>query len=82
MLAVARLDGFAALGDDGGMDETHDRAEAVRLKLASRRDSRRRVPEGLRAEAVAFAKAERKALQVDRVGTRRERGDVDAVVPP
>jgi hypothetical protein len=28
------------------------------LKLASRRDSRRRVPEELRAEAAAFAKAE------------------------
>ena len=35
-----------------------DRAEALRLKLGSRRDSRRRVPEELRAEAVAFAKAE------------------------
>jgi transposase-like protein len=35
-----------------------DRAEALRLKLGSRRDSRRRVPEELRAEAVAFAKTE------------------------
>lgn len=40
------------------MGETQDRAEALRLKLGSRRDSRRRVPEELRAEAVAFAKAE------------------------
>jgi len=40
------------------MAETEDRAEALRLKLVSRRDSRRRVPEELRAEAVAFAKAE------------------------
>jgi transposase-like protein len=40
------------------MDESEDRAEALRLRLASRRDSRRRVPEELRAEAIAFAKAE------------------------
>jgi len=40
------------------MAETEDRAEALRLKLASSRDSRKRVPEELRAEAVAFAKAE------------------------
>jgi len=40
------------------MGETHDRAEALRLKLASSRDSRKRVPAELRAEAVAFAKAE------------------------
>ena len=40
------------------MDETGEGAEALRLKLASRRDSRRRVPVELRQEAVAFAKAE------------------------
>ena len=40
------------------MGETEDRAQALRLRLASRRDSRRRVPGELRAEAVAFAKAE------------------------
>jgi len=40
------------------MDQSEDRAQALRLRLASRRDSRRRVPEELRAEAVAFAKAE------------------------
>jgi len=40
------------------MGETHDRAEALRLKLARTRDSRRRVPTELRQEAVAFAKAE------------------------
>jgi transposase-like protein len=40
------------------MGETHDRAEALRLKLARSRDSRRRVPTELRQEAVAFAKAE------------------------
>ena len=57
MLAAARLDGFAERSDDERMADT-DRAEALRLKLGSRRDSRRRVPEELRAEAVAFAKAE------------------------
>jgi len=40
------------------MGETHDRAEALRLKLASSRDGRKRVPAELRTEAVAFAKAE------------------------
>jgi transposase-like protein len=40
------------------MGEPHDRAEALRLKLGSSRDSRRRVPSELRQEAVAFAKAE------------------------
>jgi hypothetical protein len=40
------------------MGETHDRAEALRLKLARSRDSRRRVPAELRQEAVVFAKAE------------------------
>ena len=40
------------------MDESEDRAQALRLKLASRRDRRGRLPEELRAEAVAFAKAE------------------------
>lgn len=59
MLAEDRLDGFEPRADDGRMDESEDRAEALRLKLASRRDSRRRVPEELRAEAVAFAEAER-----------------------
>jgi len=58
MLAVARLDRSAARSDDGRMDESEDRAQALHLKLASRRDSRRRVPEELRAEAVAFAKTE------------------------
>ncbi len=53
MLAVARLDRSAARSDDGRMDESEDRAQALHLKLASRRDSRRRVPEELRAEAVA-----------------------------
>jgi transposase-like protein len=38
------------------MSETQDRSEALRLKLARSRDSRRRVPGELRAEA--FAKAE------------------------
>ena len=58
------------------MGESEDRAEALRLKLASSRDSRKRVPEELRAEAVAFAKAEHAsgaALQVDREGARRSR---------
>jgi len=40
------------------MGETQDRTEALRLKLARSRDSRRRVPRELRAEAVTFAKAE------------------------
>ena len=40
------------------MGETHDRVEAPRLTLASSRDSHKRVPTELRAEAVAFAKAE------------------------
>jgi len=74
VLAVARLGGFAAQSDDEHMAETEDRAEALRLKLVSRRDSRRRVPEELGARI-------RKALQVDRVGAGGEVGDVDAVVP-
>ena len=41
------------------MGETQDRTEALRLKLARSRDSRRRVPGELRAEAVAFAETER-----------------------
>ncbi|MGB8329021.1 MAG: hypothetical protein WCE62_02765 [Polyangiales bacterium] len=57
MLAVARLDGFAARSDDGLVDEIEDRVESLRLKLRSSRDSRRRVPEEVRAEAVAFARA-------------------------
>jgi transposase-like protein len=40
------------------MDKRHDRAEALRLKLASSRDNRKRVPAELREEAVAFAKAQ------------------------
>jgi transposase-like protein len=40
------------------MGETNDRAEALRLKLASSRDSRKRVSQELRREAVAFSKAE------------------------
>ena len=40
------------------MGETQDRTEALRLKLASSRDGRKRVPAELRTEAVAFAKAE------------------------
>ena len=43
--------------DDGRVDEIEDGAQALRLKLRSSRDSRRRVPEELRAEAVAFARA-------------------------
>ena len=39
------------------MDEIEDRVEALRLKLQRSRDSRRRVSEELRAEAVAFARA-------------------------
>lgn len=39
------------------MDKIEDRAEALRLKLRSSRDSRRRVPAELRVEAVAFARA-------------------------
>jgi len=58
VLAAARVDEIATRSDDGRMDESEDRAEALRLKLVSRRDSRRRVPEELRAEAVAFAKAQ------------------------
>ena len=57
MLAVARLDGFRSRSDDGRVDEIEDRAESLRLKLRSSRDSRRRIPEELRAEAVAFAMA-------------------------
>lgn len=57
MLAVARLDGFESRSDDGCVDEIEDRVETLRLKLRSSRDSRRRVPEELRAEAVAFARA-------------------------
>ena len=45
MLAVARLDGFEAQSDDGRVDEIEDRVESLRLKLRSRPDSRRRVPE-------------------------------------
>jgi transposase-like protein len=41
------------------MDESGDRAESLRLRLAASRDGRRRVPPGLREEAVAFATAER-----------------------
>ena len=59
MLAVARVDGFEARSDDGRMEERGDRAESLRSRLAASRDSRRRVPPGLREEAVAFAKAER-----------------------
>ena len=57
MLAVARLDGIGSRSDDGRVDEIEDRAESLRLKLRSSRDSRRRIPEELRAEAVAFAMA-------------------------
>ena len=57
MLAVARLDRFGSRSDDGRVDEIEDRAELLRLKLRSSRDSRRRIPEELRAEAVAFARA-------------------------
>jgi transposase-like protein len=57
VLAVARLDGFGSRGDDGRVDEIEDRVESLRLKLRSRRDSRRRVSEDVRAEAVAFARA-------------------------
>jgi hypothetical protein len=39
VFAAARLDGFAAWSDDGRMVETEDRTEALRLKLASSRDS-------------------------------------------
>ena len=39
------------------MDEIEDRVESLRLKLRSSRDSRRRIPEELGAEAVAFATA-------------------------
>jgi transposase-like protein len=39
------------------VDEIEDRVESLRLKLRSSRDSRRRVPEEVRAEAVAFARA-------------------------
>jgi hypothetical protein len=45
VLAIARLDGFGSRSDDAGMDESQDRAEALRLKSARSRDSRRRVPE-------------------------------------
>jgi len=57
VLAVARLDGIGSRSDDGRVDEIEDRAESLRLKLRSSRDSRRRIPEELRAEAVAFAMA-------------------------
>jgi len=57
VLAVARLDGFESRSDDGFVDEIEDRVESLRLKLRSSRDSRRRIPEELRAEAVAFATA-------------------------
>lgn len=57
MLAEDRLDGFERSADDGRMDESDDRSEALCLKLQSRRDSRRRVPGELCAEAVAFARA-------------------------
>jgi DNA invertase Pin-like site-specific DNA recombinase len=58
VLAAARLDRFGQRRDDAGLVRSEDGAEALRLKLASSRDSRKRVPEELRAEAVAFAKAE------------------------
>ena len=57
MLAVARLDGFEVRSDDGRVDEIEGQAESLRLKLQRSRDSRRRVSEELRAEAVAFARA-------------------------
>jgi transposase-like protein len=57
VLAVARLDRFGSRSDDGRVEEIEDRAESLRLKLRSSRDSRRRIPEELRAEAVAFARA-------------------------
>jgi len=41
------------------MDASGDRAESLRLRLAASRDSRKRVPPGLREEAVVFAKTER-----------------------
>ncbi|MEM9728172.1 MAG: hypothetical protein AAF997_06280 [Myxococcota bacterium] len=39
------------------MDVIEDRVEALRLKLRTSRDSRRRIPDELRVEAVAFAGA-------------------------
>jgi len=39
------------------MGETRDRAEALRLKVASSRDGRKRVPAELRQESVAFTRA-------------------------
>lgn len=57
MLAVARLDGFESRSDDGRVDEIEGQSESLRLKLQRSRDSRRRVSEELRAEAVAFARA-------------------------
>jgi len=39
------------------MDESGDRVESLRLRLAKSRDSRRRVSPELREEAVAFARA-------------------------
>ena len=57
MLAVSHLDGVESRSDDRRVDGIEDRAEWLRLKLRGSRDSRRRVPEELRAEAVAFARA-------------------------
>jgi transposase-like protein len=57
VLAVARLDRIESGSDDGRVDEIEDRAESLRLKLQGSRDSRRRISEELRAEAVAFARA-------------------------
>ena len=57
VVADARLDGFESRSKDGRVNEIEDRVESLRLKFESSRDSRRRVPEELRAEAVAFARA-------------------------
>jgi len=51
-------DRFAPRTDDGRIGEARARADSLRLKSASSRDGRKRVPAELRQEAVAFAKAE------------------------
>jgi hypothetical protein len=70
--------------DDGRVDEIEDRVESLRLRLRSSRDSRRRVPEEVRAEARRVREGRAcigRALQVDREHPRAQAGHADAMVP-
>ena len=56
------------------MDEIEDLAEALRVKLQGSRDSRRRVPEELRVEAVACERLNEKELSAADVVIRPDVG--------